>query len=526
MCDENLDSDGRDRAIAEARELIRKMSRLRDDSLGRAEADRILADAKVRLLRKLGEKKPDEVSGTEVTADVDEESATMLVSVALPAERSRIKELLAKMPGGEESKTKELLRGVGDLWAVHPNEKIVIFTTYLGSVDVLRSAFDRHFPNAGVEIIKGGDHGAKVAAERRFKRAGGPCVLICTAAGREGINLQFARVLFNHDLPWNPMDIEQRIGRIHRYGQKHTAQVYNLVSSDTIEGQIYLLLEDKLLAIAEALGKVDEFGQITEDLRSQILGQLSERLSYDKLYQDAVRDPTLRRTRQELEVATENAKTARNVVFELFQDLEGFRLDDYRQFDDAGAGMERLFQYLRDGIGQAGGTVVGKGDALYEVSLDGVTEYLVTTDRERAKESEDVTLLGLEHPLVQRLIDEHVSLAAERRALVGVLPGPDSLGGILTLWRIEVHGGKGQFNRRIVTLGLSQSGERSRRLERLVPRIREFAPTTEALLKQDTRIDLVRNRLPEMLRRDLTHAGALPDGASFSARLLAWIELS
>lgn len=53
--------------------------------------------------------------------------------------------------------------------------------------------------------------------------------MICTAAGREGINLQHARVLFNFDLPWNPMDMEQRIGRIHRYGQTDTAQVYNLV---------------------------------------------------------------------------------------------------------------------------------------------------------------------------------------------------------------------------------------------------------------------------------------------------------
>ena len=133
----------------------------------------------------------------------------------------------------------ELLRALGDLWAVHPGEKIVVFTTYLGSVDALKAAIDHRVPEAGVEILKGGDHGAKVAAERRFKRTDGPRVLICTAAGREGINLQFARVLFNHDLPWNPMDLEQRIGRIHRYGQEHTAQVYNLVSADTIEGRIF-----------------------------------------------------------------------------------------------------------------------------------------------------------------------------------------------------------------------------------------------------------------------------------------------
>ena len=196
----------------------------------------------------------------------------------------------------------------------------------------MQAAIDNSFPKAGVEVLKGGDHGAKLAAERRFKRPDGPSVLICTAAGREGINLQFARVLFNHDFPWNPMDLEQRIGRIHRYGQVHTAQVYNLVSADTIEGQIYLLLEEKLLEIAKTLGKVDEFGQVAEDLRGQILGQLSERLSYDKLYQDGVRDPRLVRTRQELEVAIDNARAARQIVWELFQDLEGFGSTNIRRW--------------------------------------------------------------------------------------------------------------------------------------------------------------------------------------------------
>ena len=137
-------------------------------------------------------------------------------------------------------------------------------------------------------VLRGGDHGSKLAAERRFRHKDGPRVLVCTAAGREGINLQFARILFNFDLPWNPMDIEQRIGRIHRYGQNYTAQVYNLVLSDTIEGRIFLLLNDKLLEIAKTLGKVDEHDNIAEDLRSQVLGQLSERLSYDRLYQQAL----------------------------------------------------------------------------------------------------------------------------------------------------------------------------------------------------------------------------------------------
>ncbi len=70
------------------------------------------------------------------------------------------------------------------------------------------------------------------------------------------------------------MDLEQRIGRIHRYGQKDTAQVYNLVATDTIEGKIFLLLEEKLHGIAQTLGKLDDNGQIAEDLRGQVLGQL------------------------------------------------------------------------------------------------------------------------------------------------------------------------------------------------------------------------------------------------------------
>ena len=526
VCDEDLDSDGRDRAMADARVLISQMHGLSNDPIGHAEGDRLLADAKIRLLRKLREKVADVSEGTELTAASDEDSAATLVAVALPAERERIKELLEHLPSGEETKTKKLLRGLADLWSVHQDEKIVIFTTYLGSLASLRSAIGECFPAAGVEVLKGGDHGAKVAAERRFKRSDGPRVLICTAAGREGINLQFARVLFNHDLPWNPMDVEQRIGRIHRYGQEDTAQVYNLVSADTIEGQIFLLLEEKLLAIAEALGKVDESGQVTEDLRSQILGQLSERVSYDRLYQDAIGDPTLRRTQQELEVAIENARMARDVVFELFQDLEGFRLEDYKQFDDGGTGMDRLLQYAREGVDELGGKVTSRPGAVYEISLDGEATAQVTTNRDRAKGNDYLTLLGLEHPLVVRLMTDHRVLGASHRALAGRLNDGDDCRGCLTIWRVETHSGKSAFHRRIISIGVDEGGNRSKEIEQVGTRLRELQATRTALFDRDTRASLVRKEIPELIRRELAHTGSLSEGASFSARLLAWIELS
>lgn len=525
VCDENLDADGRDRALDDARGQIRAMYGLHNDGLGRAEADRILADAKLRLLRKLGEKVEADTDAGEVKAASEEEAAASLVALALPAERKRISDLLAMMPRGEESKTLELLRALADLWAVHRSEKIVVFTTYLGSVEALRSAVEARFPACGVEVLKGGDHGAKVAAERRFRRPDGPRVLICTAAGREGINLQFARVLFNHDLPWNPMDVEQRIGRIHRYGQAHTAQVYNLVSADTIEGEIFLLLEEKLLEIAKALGKVDELGQVTEDLRGQILGQLSERLSYDKLYQDAVKDPTLRRTRQELEVALNNARLARQVVFELFQELDGFRLDDYKHFDDGGQAMRRLLRFVREGVRQAGGVFQAEQEATFKVTRNGDGATYLTTDREAAKRDENLGLLGIEHPLVRRLIDDHRQLGAAGRALVARLPGMEARG-VLTVWHIHTQASKSQFHQRIATVGLNADGQRCRTIERCAGELMQLEPMSASQIDSSRRTELVRFALPDLIRRDLAHAGVFGDGASLSARMLAWIELA
>jgi superfamily II DNA or RNA helicase len=495
ICDQKLDVESRERALSDARLIFHEMFGLPSDAFGRAQVERLLADARVKLLRKLGEKLEAEVHHEESHTAADEESAAMLVSVALPAERQRIRDLLQLIPDGEESKTKELLRALSDLWAVHPREKIVVFTTYLGSVDSLQTAIDTAFPKAGVDVLKGGDHGAKLAAERRFKRPDGPTVLICTAAGREGINLQFACVLFNHDLPWNPMDLEQRIGRIHRYGQVHTAQVYNLVSADTIEGQIYLLLEGKLFEIAKTLGKVDEFGQVAEDLRGQILGQLSERLSYDKLYQDGVRDPRLVRTRQELEVAIDNARTAREIVWELFQDLEGFRLDEYKKMDDGGEGMARLVRYFQSALARKGGKCIRISDTRFQVSNDGELTVVVTTDREEAKEDEQMSLLGLENPIVKQLMDEDRKLGSHARALTAFCRNAK---GVLTVWHVSLQDSAERFVQRIVPIGVDAQGMRNKAIE---PLAGSFGDLSAALNSNrgdcSLKMGLVAHRVPK-----------------------------
>ena len=177
------------------------------------------------------------------------------------------------------------------------------------------------------------------------------------------------------------------------------------------------------------------------------------------------------------------------------------------------------------GWASAGGAVQSKGGRLYEVSFNGET-LLLTTDREKAKEREELTLLGLEHSFVRKLMDEYTGLDAAHRAVTGRLPGHPDARGVISIWRVEIHGGKGQYHRRVVTLGLNEPGERSRLLERLAGDMRELVPLEQTLLTPEQQTELVRSVLPEMLRRDLDYAGLLTEGASLSSRLLAWVELA
>ena len=83
-------------------------------------------------------------------------------------------------------------------------------------------------------------------------------ILVSTDAGGEGLNLQFSNVVINYDLPWNPMKIEQRIGRVDRIGQVRDVFVYNIVLSDTVESRVREVLESKLRIILDELG-IDKY---------------------------------------------------------------------------------------------------------------------------------------------------------------------------------------------------------------------------------------------------------------------------
>lgn len=524
--DQQLDIDAREQLFAEARELIHDEFEAPRDPLGRGQVDAILADLRVKLLKKLNEEALElasDSSAGEFVATGGEDMAVIAVNLALPEERLRIRELLRVFPERRETKVEMLLRGLGALWEQDPTEKVVIFATYLGTVDLLGREIEKAYPGQGVVILRGGDHGAKLSAERKFRKSDGPRVLVCTAAGREGINLQFARILFNFDLPWNPMDMEQRIGRIHRYGQKHTAQIYNLVLSDTIEGRIFLLLNEKLQEIARTLGKLDDHGNVAEDLRSQVLGQLSERLTYDKLYREALGDPELRRTKEELEAALSNASEARKVVFELFQDLDGFSLDDYKPLADVKTGLKRVLEFLCASFAAGGGRVEAQDDGTYMVySAEHKAVRRFTLDRDVARARNDLDLLGLDHPLVQEAIRRWQATSPER---IGVIVSGAEEPGVLTWWLIETRGPSGDHQTCVLPLGVSDGGMRNSHLERLgasvFKRTGGVSGTTSA-----TRRALLSQKIEPMLERELRQREIVPRDGSYASKLIGWVEVT
>ena len=525
--DKELDIDGRERLTNEARAMIHEQYELSHDIMGRSEVDRILADLKYRLIKKLDDEALEMASdsyGNEYSMAQAEEAASAVVELHLPEERLRIDDLLRIFPHQRETKAQKLLDGLGFLWRQNPQEKIVIFATYLGTVDLIAREIEQAYPGQGVAVLRGGDHGAKLAAERKFRLKDGPRVLVCTAAGREGLNLQFARILFNFDLPWNPMDVEQRIGRIHRYGQNHTAQVYNLVLSDTIEGRIYLMLDEKLAEIARTVGKVDDQGNVAEDLRAQILGQLSERLNYDRLYQEALSDPELKRTHVELEAALSNSQEARQVVFDLFQDLEGFSLDDYKPFSDVSSSLDRLVRFLSAAIANRLQRLVKISDDTYNLEMsDGTPRAKFTLNRDTATSNENIELLGIDHPLIQEELGRWRSLPPEDIGLA--VSGDVDSPVLLTFWMVETSTSNGERQIIIQPIAVKQDGTRIPTIERHAEQYLH-APANSVKLSYEQRHELFKQIVEPTLQRELKHKGAATGDGSYTAELIGYVEIS
>lgn len=152
----------------------------------------------------------------------------------------------------------------------HPDKRLLIFTEFKDTLDYLVEkltewGFRVGFIHGGMKPGSRDEPGSRLFTEQQFREAAIQ-VLVATEAAGEGINLQVCHILFNYDIPWNPNRLEQRMGRIHRYGQKKDCLIFNFVASNTIEGRILQRLHEKLQEIRNALDDDAVFNVVGEVL--------------------------------------------------------------------------------------------------------------------------------------------------------------------------------------------------------------------------------------------------------------------
>jgi SNF2 family DNA or RNA helicase len=166
-------------------------------------------------------------------------------------------------------------------------DKTIVFTQYLRTLQHLRTLLEAD--GHAVSVFHGGlTPGEKEASVRTFREGGR--IFLSTEAGGEGRNLQFCNTVVNFDLPWNPLKIEQRIGRVHRIGQTREVHIVNLWARDTIEEYVMELLDKKINMFQLVIGELD-----------LVLGRLDETKTFEDVLMDIWTVKDLARRRDELE---------------------------------------------------------------------------------------------------------------------------------------------------------------------------------------------------------------------------------
>ncbi|MEW6367752.1 MAG: helicase-related protein [Acidobacteriota bacterium] len=232
----------------------------------------------------------------------------MLEAVTLAASAGQVREetqelrsLAARAQAVEEagvesklSRLKELLQNEG--FFDRPDQRLLVFTEYKDTLDYLVAklkdwGFKVGYIHGGMKPGSREERGTRLYAEQQFSE-GAIQVLVATEAAGEGINLQACHILFNYDIPWNPNRLEQRMGRIHRYGQLKDCLIFNFVATNTIEGRVLQRLLEKLQEIRDALdddavfnvvGEVLPAAHVERVLRDYYAGRLGDADLEDRL---------------------------------------------------------------------------------------------------------------------------------------------------------------------------------------------------------------------------------------------------
>lgn len=225
-----------------------------------------------------------------------------------------------------------------------------------------------------------------------------------------------------------------------------------------------------------------------------------------------------------MEAALSNSQEARQVVFDLFQDLEGFSLDDYKPFSDVSSSLDRLVRFLSAAITDRQQRLVKISDDTYNLEMsDGTPRAKFTLNRDMATSNENIELLGIDHPLIQEELGRWRSLPPEDIGLA-VSGDVDSLV-LLTLWMVETSTSSGERRTIIQPIAVKQDSSRVPTIERHAEQYLH-APTNSPKLSYEQRQELFMQVVEPTLQRELKHKGAATGDGSYTAELIGYVEIS
>ncbi|PXF30057.1 helicase [Pokkaliibacter plantistimulans] len=298
--------------------------------------------------------------------------------------------------------------------ATNADEKVLIFTEYRTTQNYLRDALAEHYGNDQVELINGSmQHAERREAIKRFEEQGR--FLISTEAGGEGINLQSkCHVMVNYDLPWNPMRLVQRIGRLYRYGQKKKVVVFNIQQTDSLDQNIVDLMYERIDSVVTDLAEVQQH-EFNDGLKDEILGQLAELIDVEVILQQATK-LGIDRTRERIDEALKQARTAAAKQRELF--VHAATSDPNELRDELEITVEHLYSFVLGMFEQLGIQIVERShkerlmrirlseQVMHEMglSMKASQRMDVTLDRMLAVNRPDTHMLDLNSKLMQYLL--------------------------------------------------------------------------------------------------------------------------
>ncbi|HDI3321983.1 TPA: DEAD/DEAH box helicase [Vibrio cholerae] len=303
---------------------------------------------------------------------------------------------------------KEVL--IPSILANNKSEKVLIFTEYRSTQEYLKTALEEYYGDGCVNLINGSmKHQVRREAIRNFEDVGQ--FLISTEAGGEGINLQDkCHIMINYDLPWNPMRLVQRIGRLYRYGQKHRVVVFNLYSPESMDDQIMELMHERIEQVVGDLASLS--GEYNERLSDDILGEVADLVDVGDILLEATSDGIVR-TRERIEEALEKAKNSASKQRELFEYAAGF--DPKEAKEELNITSEHVMYFMQGMFDLLNIEVVGKThkDLIWQIKLNdavatdlGVrrTKWQITFDRALHASRENCEMMDLDNFLFKYLL--------------------------------------------------------------------------------------------------------------------------